>query len=191
MREEGDLEVVNIDLLVFFVTLTVLIELDVVLESFLAVGVGLVDLGVLRQLAVGLETSGLIGGVLHDNVALFVLVFTQREENNVTLVDPDLLPELATNVCQTLLTVEAKSLQTAVTQHLHDLRILLAFLLEDEFALLVVVLVLTTSAVLTALYEELACVLNRGNFIMPAHSFHSLASFFATQFASFRRCWWT
>ena len=54
---------------------------------------------------------------------------------------------------QTLLTVEAKSLKTTVTKHLHDLSVLLTLLLEDELTLLVVVLVLTTTTVLTALYS--------------------------------------
>lgn len=151
---EEDLELVDIDLLVFFVALAVLIEFDVVFESFLSVGVGLVDLGSLGQLAVGLETPGLVGGVLHDHIGLFVLVFTQREKDDVSLVDPDLLPQFAPDVTQTLLTVEAESLQTAVTQHPDDLRIFLAFLLEDKLALFVVVLVLTTSAVLTALFDS-------------------------------------
>lgn len=148
---EGNLELVDIDLLVVF-ALAVLVELDVVLEALVAVGVGLVDLGVFGQLAVGLETAGLVGGVLHDHVALLVLVITQREENDVTLVDPDLLPQLATDVGKSLLAVEAESLQTAVAEHLHDLRILLALLLENEFTLLVVVLVLSTATVLTALF---------------------------------------
>lgn len=52
---------------------------------------------------------------------------------------------------QTLLTVEAHSLQTAVAQHLDDLGVLLPILTEDQFALVVVVLVLSTSPVLTTL----------------------------------------
>src|SRR4051812_30158491 len=89
----GSLEFVDIDVLVVF-ALAVFVELDVVLETLVAVGVGFVDLGVLGQLAVGLETSGLIGGVLHDNVALLVLIVTKREKDDVTLVDPNLLPQL-------------------------------------------------------------------------------------------------
>jgi hypothetical protein len=55
-------------------------------------------------------------------------------------------------VGQTLLAIEAESLQTTVTQHLDDLSVLLALLLEDELTLLVVVLVLSTTTVLTALF---------------------------------------
>lgn len=145
------LELVDINFLLFF-ALAVLVELDVVLEAFVAVGIGLVDLGVFGQLAVGLERTGLVGGVLHDHIALLVLVLTEREEDDITLVDPDLLAHLATDVSQTLFAIKAQSLQAAVAQHLYNLRILLAFLLEDKLALLVVVLVLSTATVLTALY---------------------------------------
>lgn len=144
------LEVVDIDFLLIL-TLAVLVELDVVIETIIGVSVGLVDLGVLGKFTVGLQTAGLIGGILHDNITLLILVITEREQNDITLVDPDLLAELATNVGQTLLAIEAKSLKATVTQHLHNLSILLALLLEDELTLLIVVLVLTTATVLTAL----------------------------------------
>ena len=146
------LEVVDIDVLLIL-ALAILVELDVVVQAVTTVGIGLVDLGVLRQLTVGLQGTGLVGGVLHDNITLLVLVITEREENDITLVDPDLLAELATNMGQTLLAIEAKCLQTTVAQHLHYLCVLLALLLEDELTLLVVVLVLSTTAVLTALYS--------------------------------------
>lgn len=61
----------------------------------MAVGVGLVDLGALGQLAVGLQTPGLVGAVLEDDVALLVLVVAQRQEDDVALVDPDFFAELA------------------------------------------------------------------------------------------------
>lgn len=103
------LELVDIDLLLVL-AFAVLVELDVVVQAFTTVGIGLVDLGVLGQLAVGLKRTGLVGGVLHDNITFLVLVVTEREENDITLVDPDLLAELATNVGQTLLAVEAECL---------------------------------------------------------------------------------
>lgn len=152
------LELVDIDFLLVF-ALAVLVELDVVLEALVAEVVGLVDLGVLGQLTVGLQTTGLVGGVLHDNIALLVLIITEGEKNDITLVDPDLLAKLATNVGQALLAIEAESLQTTVAEHLDDLRVLLTVLLEDELALLVVVLVLTTTTVLTALLmKQSVCV---------------------------------
>lgn len=151
------LELVDIDFLLVL-ALAVLVELDVVLEARLAEGVGLVDLGVLGQLTVGLQATGLVGGVLHDNITLLVLVVTEREKDDITLVDPDLLAKLATNVSQTLLAVEAQGLQTTITEHLHDLRVFLAILLEDELTLLVVVLVLSTTTVLTALINEIVSI---------------------------------
>ena len=150
-KKGGRLDVVDIDVLLIL-ALAIFVELDVVVQAVTAVGVGLVDLGVLRQLTVGLERTGLVGGVLHDNITLLILVITEREEDDITLVDPDLLAELATNVSETLLAIEAESLETTVAQHLHDLCVLLAFFLEDKLTLLVVVLVLSTAAVLTALY---------------------------------------
>lgn len=151
------LELVDVDFLLVL-ALAVLVELDVVLEARLAEGVGLVDLGVLGQLTVGLQATGLVGGVLHDNITLLVLVVTEREEDDITLVDPDLLAKLATNVSQTLLAVEAQGLQTTITEHLHDLRVFLAILLEDELTLLVVVLVLSTATVFTALINEIVSI---------------------------------
>ena len=40
------------------------------------------------------------------------------------LVDPDFLPELAADVCEALLAVEAEGFQTAVAEHFYDLRVL-------------------------------------------------------------------
>lgn len=152
LSSEGGLDLVDIDVLLIL-AFTVLVELDVVLETFVAIGVGLVDLGALWELAVGFQATSLIGVVLEDDISLLVLVVSQREQDDVSLVDPDLLPQLASNVRQTLLAIEAQGLQTAVTQHLHDLRIFLTFFLEGEFTLLVVVFVLATTSVLTTLYD--------------------------------------
>merc|ERR1712000_271924 len=65
-------------------------------------GIRLVDLGVLGQLAVRLEGTGLVGRVLEDHVALAVLEVTEGEEDDVTLVDPDLFAHLATDVGESL-----------------------------------------------------------------------------------------
>lgn len=56
--------------------------------------------------------------------------------SHVALVDPDLLPHLAADVGKALLAVEALGLEAAVAEHLDDLGVLLALLLEDELALL-------------------------------------------------------
>ena len=48
-------------------------------------------------------------------------------------------------------TVKALSFQATVSEHLDDLGVFLAFLLEDKFALLIVVLVLTPTSVFTSL----------------------------------------
>jgi hypothetical protein len=94
--------------------------------------------------------------VLHDNVALLVLVVSQTEQDDVALVDPDLLPKLAANMCKTARAIEALGFQASVSEHLDDLGVFLALLLEDELALLVVVLVLTPTPVLTTLLSLLA-----------------------------------
>ena len=57
---------------------------------------------------------------------------------------------------QPLLAIEALRLYSAVTEHFGNLCVLLAVLAEDEFALVVVVLVLSTSPVLASL-ESRTC----------------------------------
>ncbi len=52
--------------------------------------------------------------------------------------------------------VEALGLQTAVAEHLDDLGVFLAFLLEDELALLVVILVLTPTSILATLHNNIS-----------------------------------
>lgn len=69
-----------------------------VVVTVLAVGVGLVDLCVLGQLAKVLEITSLVGGVLEDDVALAVLEVSEGEEDDVALVDPDLLAHLTTDL---------------------------------------------------------------------------------------------
>lgn len=61
-----------------------------------------------------------------------------RQNSHVSLVDPHLLPHLAADVCQALLAVEALGLEAAVAEHLDDLGILLALLIEDQLALVAV-----------------------------------------------------
>ena len=103
----------------------VLVELEAAISvALLAVGVGLVDLGGLWELAIGLERASLVGGVLEDDVALLVLVVAKGQQDDITLVDPDLLAELATDVSEALGAVEAEGLEATVTQHLQDLSIL-------------------------------------------------------------------
>jgi hypothetical protein len=93
--------------------------------------------------------------VLHDDIALLVLVVSQTEQDDIALVDPDLLPQLAADMCEAARAVEALGLETAVSEHLDDLGVFLALLLEDELPLLVVVLVLTPTPVLTTLLSLL------------------------------------
>src|SRR5690349_13669086 len=103
------------------------------------------------------DERGWLTGVLHDDVALLVLVVAQGQQDDVALVDPDLLPQLAADVGEAAGAVEALRLQAPVAKHLDHLRVLLALLLEDQLALLVVVLVLSTSPVLTTLRGVSVC----------------------------------
>jgi hypothetical protein len=57
-----------------------------------------------------------------------------------------------THVGEALAAVETHSLEATVAEHLYDLGVLLAILLEGEFTTLVVVLLGTPSAVLAALF---------------------------------------
>lgn len=114
------LDVVDVDLVAALVRL-ILSELHAHILVLAAVCVGLVDLGCLGQFTIGLETSSLVGAVLEDDVSLLVLVVSEREQDDVALVDPDLLSELASDMCQSLCAVEAERLESSVAQHLHDL----------------------------------------------------------------------
>jgi hypothetical protein len=58
---------------------------------------------------------------------------------HVSLVDPHFLPQLATNMSEPTSSIKALRFQATVAQHLDDLSILLALLLERKLALLVVV----------------------------------------------------
>ena len=65
-------------------------KVDHVVAVLSAVHVRLVDLCRLGQFAVLLQLAGLVGRVLLDHVGLAVLEVSEREEDNVALVDPDL-----------------------------------------------------------------------------------------------------
>ena len=111
------------------------------------------------------------GRVLENDVALLVLVVTERQQNNVSLVDPHLLPELAADMAKTAGAIEALGLETAVAEHLGEARgsaveglvrgreqtnlenlcVLLALLLKGELAFFVVVFVLSPTSVLATL----------------------------------------
>jgi hypothetical protein len=56
---------------------------------------------------VHVQRTGLICGVLEDDVGLVVLVVAQRDQDDVAVVDPNLFPELAADQAETLRTVEA------------------------------------------------------------------------------------
>lgn len=66
------------------------VKLDVVVVFARAKGIRLIDLCRLWQFTVGFEISRFVCRVLLNDVRLVVLEFAEREENNVTLVDPDL-----------------------------------------------------------------------------------------------------
>lgn len=144
------LNIIDINVLVTVAT-SVLVELNVVLDTLVTICVCLVDLGTFWQFSVGLQRSSLVGRVFQYHIALLVLVVSQGEEDDVSLVDPDLLSQFASNMCKSLFTVEAESFQSAVTQHFEDLGIFLTFLLEGQFSFLVVVFVLSSTTIFTTL----------------------------------------
>lgn len=67
------------------------IELDIELVLASLEGVGLVDFSALGQLAVGLQVTGLLSVVLENDIRLVVLEITERDQDDISLVDPDLL----------------------------------------------------------------------------------------------------
>ena len=57
--------------------------------------------------------------------------FSGTHQDDVGLVDPDLLPQLSSDVTEPLLAIEAHRLQAAVAQHLGHLAVLLSILFEN------------------------------------------------------------
>lgn len=131
--------------------------LIIILAKF-AIQRNLVDLGILGQLTVRLQIPRLVWVVLEDDVRFRVLIVSQANQNNVALIDPHLLAQLAPNVTQTFDAVKAERLQPAVAQHFQYLSVLLTVLLEDQLSLFVFVFVLTT----TAVFASLSLVLRHG-----------------------------
>ena len=107
-----------------------------------------------------MQGAGLVSRVLENHIALLVLVLAERDKDDVSIVDPDLLAKLASNEAKTLDAVEAlkrdsgsawrlqwqcwrdkshHGFETAVPEHLKDLGVFLAILLERELTLLVAV----------------------------------------------------
>ena len=144
------LDIIDIKLILLIIIIIVVVELEVALVV-LSTLVSIVDLGRLGKLTLSLESSSLIGVVLHDDISLVVLKVSQRKQNDIGLVDPHLLSELSSDVSQSLDTIEALGLKTAVSEHLDDLSVLLALLLEDKLSLATLRLVLSSSSVLSAL----------------------------------------
>jgi hypothetical protein len=64
-----------------------------------------------------------------------------------------LLPHLPSDMRQSLLTVEAECFETTVPKHFGYLGVFLAIFTEDEFTLVVVVLVLSSSPVFATLVD--------------------------------------
>jgi hypothetical protein len=100
--------------------------------------------------------------ILHNYITLLILIISQGQQNDVALVDPDLLPQFSTDMREAARAVETLGFETAVTKHLHDLGVFLAFLFEDEFALFVVVFVLAPTSVLAALLCVSMCWVEEG-----------------------------
>jgi hypothetical protein len=58
------------------------------------------------------------------------LVVPQAQKDDVALVDPHLLSQLAADVSESLLAVKAERFEAAVTEHLDHLGVFLAFFFE-------------------------------------------------------------
>jgi hypothetical protein len=44
--------------------------------------------------------------VLHDHIALLILVVSQTQQDDIALVDPDLLPQLASDMSESARAIE-------------------------------------------------------------------------------------
>jgi hypothetical protein len=105
-----------------------------------------VDADVLRQLPILLQATGLICHILQDHITLGVLVVTQADQDDVSLVDPNLLAHLATDMAQALGAINALGFQAPVAKHAQHLSVLLPVLLENQLTLLLVLILSTTPA---------------------------------------------
>jgi len=136
---------------VIHVHFSVFSEFESTLFVFAAECLGLVDLCALRQLAVSFEIPRFVRSIFDNHICFLVLEISQRKQYNITLVDPDLLAHFASYVSYPLLAIETLGFNTAVSQHLRDLGVLLAVFPEHQLSLVVVVLVLSSSAILASL----------------------------------------
>ena len=120
-----------------------------------SIRISLVNLCTFWQLAICLQTSRFIRTVFEYDVSLLVLVVSEGEQDYVALINPDFLAELATNVGEAFLAVEAERFEAAVAEHLEDLGVFLTFLFKGQLTLLVVVFVLATTPIFTSLEDVL------------------------------------
>ena len=86
---------------------------------------GFVNTGVFGELPILFEITGLVGGVLVDDVDLLVLKVSLGDQDDVTGGDPYLFAHLSANVPEAGDTVEAKALAAAVSKDLYDLGVFL------------------------------------------------------------------
>merc|ERR1712098_333086 len=83
------------------------VELDVVIKISTDKVYGFINLDGIWEFAVGFQITCFIRRILEDDISFSILIVPKTNQDNVRLVDPDLLPELATNVTKTLHSIEA------------------------------------------------------------------------------------
>jgi len=113
------LNIIDINFLPISTLITLIIPILIELKpdalvALVTVCIRLVDLRVLGQLAIRFEGPSFVGSVFEDNVAFFVLVIAEGEKDDVALVDPDFLSQLASDVSEAPGSVETLRFETAV-----------------------------------------------------------------------------
>jgi len=89
------------------------------------------------------------------------------------LIDPHLLTQFAADMSQSFLAIEAKGFKATIAEHLEDLCVFLTFFFEGEFTLLVIVLVLSTTPVLSSLYNIKSVYATTSTFASLPESFET------------------
>mmetsp|Transcript_24333 Transcript_24333/g.36918 ORF Transcript_24333/g.36918 Transcript_24333/m.36918 type:complete len:204 (-) Transcript_24333:9-620(-) len=165
--EGANLDVINI--------IDLVDEVNGIAVASLVLQVRFVNFHVIGKFAILLQLTSLIGSVLSDDVALFVLEVSKRDQDDVTQVDPDLLSHLASNVAQTLGAVTALNLASAVAQHAKDGTVFLADILELQFLLHLGVVGLGPLGLVTSelVLRHLRCSKLDGNFARTTGSWWS------------------
>merc|ERR1712240_262709 len=157
------------------------VELDVIVKISTDEVDGFINLNGIWEFAVGFQITSFIRGILQDYVRFRILIIPETNQDNVRLVDPDLLPELATNVAKTFHSIEAHRFQASIAQHLRNLGVFLTVFFKDQFSFQPLIFVLSPPPVLSSLSLVLRHFYVKLLFSSTIHNSRNVFSFINSQ----------